>query len=395
MNDRGTLERHSAGGPIALYIDPPSHHFLEDRLFDLSRASLGGDSLLAPYLHVREHFKALGIGVRTADYIPREPGMERIVYVALGDSDRYLKLAHRPDVSLSAFFAMECPIVDPLLYVRLRRVRKYFKRIMTWGDSRMLEHFAGAPLPCESFRWPQSFEAVHEGLWQRDDRSFLVMINSNKLPAVYYRELYTERMRAVEFFGRTGDIDLYGPGWNDPSHRLGRSRVPWTLRRMKKYAVDWWERIHPDPLLLAARRVYKGHAVSKSETLAGYRYALCFENATLNGWITEKIFDCFFSGTIPVYWGAPDIELYVPPDCFIDMRQFSGYPELHQFLKSRTHAQLRRYRESARSYLESERFRPFTKAAFAELLQGIVSADTGVALGGAGDIPREATGAAT
>ena len=40
------------------------------------------------------------------------------------------------------------------------------------------------------------------------------------------------------------------------------------------------------------------------------------------GYISEKIFDCFFAGTVPLYLGAPDIEDYIPADTFIDLRQF-------------------------------------------------------------------------
>ena len=45
----------------------------------------------------------------------------------------------------------------------------------------------------------------------------------------------------------------------------------------------------------------------------------------LERWITEKIFDCFYAGTIPVYLGAPDVARWLPPECFIDMRRFGGY----------------------------------------------------------------------
>ena len=42
----------------------------------------------------------------------------------------------------------------------------------------------------------------------------------------------------------------------------------------------------------------------KSETMKNYKYALCFENSYHPGYITEKIFDAFSAGTIPLYWGS-------------------------------------------------------------------------------------------
>jgi len=100
----------------------------------------------------------------------------------------------------------------------------------------------------------------------------------------------------------------------------------------------------------------------------------------LKGWISEKIFDCFFAGTIPVYWGAPDIDNWVPPECFVDVRLFSGYQELQTFLKSLSEKDIRNYKNAARHYLRSSQFRPFSKQAFAELFQNIVEVDAGIHL---------------
>jgi hypothetical protein len=92
----------------------------------------------------------------------------------------------------------------------------------------------------------------------------------------------------------------------------------------------------------------------------------------LKGWITEKIFDCFFAGTIPVYWGAPEIAEVIPPECFIDMRHFRDYPELAAFLKTMRADEIQRYRRSARDFLNSSAFTPFTKEAFARRFTDLV-----------------------
>src|SRR5207302_9935418 len=108
-----------------------------------------------------------------------------------------------------------------------------------------------------------------------------VMVNMNKLPRLARYELFTERMRAVEFFSRTGEIDLYGVGWDKASMRMGRTWVPWTLRRAHIGWRNWVDRIHPDPLLIAARKVYKGELDTKWETLSRYDFVLCFENTEM------------------------------------------------------------------------------------------------------------------
>jgi hypothetical protein len=131
---------------------------------------------------------------------------------------------------------------------------------------------------------------------------------------------------------------------------------------------------------VAAREAYRGSVASKAETLAGYTFAICFENMVLEGWITEKIFDCLLVGTVPIYLGAPDIDKWVPPECFVDMRQFRDYDELRNYLVSLRPDEIEAFREAGRDYLQSDRFRPFTKEAFAELMARIVVEDTGAPL---------------
>jgi hypothetical protein len=206
------------------------------------------------------------------------------------------------------------------------------------------------------------------------------MINRNILPALYWHELYTERMRAIEYFSRTGDIDLYGVGWDGPSFQMGKTWLPGSLQKLKRRLVKQWQRFRPEPFLISARRVYRGPVESKLETLSQYNFTLCFENVALKGWITEKLFDCFIAGTVPIYWGASDVENYIPRGCFIDMRHFSGYRELRSFLKSLSEIEIQSYRDAARDFLSSPEFRPFTKEFFTEVVARIVEEDAGIQL---------------
>lgn len=368
---------------VAVFIDPPSHHFLQDRLFDVNSAHFVGDDLLAPYRHLRDFFAEKGVTVRTADYLPDRANGAKNVYISFGILSNYRRLANeRSDTILSAYFAMECPIVEPRMYKALRDAQKYFKRIFSWSDGASLENFVGAPLRCEPFRWMQSFDDVHEDIWNNTDRKFLVMINANKLPRLYWQELYTERMKAVEYFSRFDEVDLYGKGWDAPSIRVGKTWMPHTLRRAHHELQKKWQMISPDPLLSAAQKAYRGVADSKSKTLGQYKFALCFENSILKGWITEKIFDCFFAGTVPVYWGEPEIERHIPEDCFIDMRKFADYRDLRSFLHSLTESEIQKYKENAKAFIKSPAFYPFSKAAFAQLVADIVCEDTGIELSG-------------
>ncbi len=367
---------------ITLFIDPFTHHFEQDALFDVKTEKQNGDNILAPYVYLRDWFAARGIAVHTADQLLSHNvrSSAQNIYVSFGLRNRYLKMAQQPNVTLSAFFAFESPVVEPKMYSGLPKVQRYFKRLFSFTDGESLSRFLPRPIQFQQFCLPFPFDTVREDIWSRTDRKFLVMINHNKLPAVYWNELYTERMRAIDFFGRTGEFDLYGKGWNGPSFQMGIGWVPGTVQRIHRSLLTQWQRFRPDPLLVSARRVYKGALWHKLETLSEYKFSLCFDNVILKGWVTEKIFDCFVAGTVPVYWGAPDIENYVPKNCFIDMRDFANYDELLRFLKSLPESKVCEYRQNAKDYMKSPLFRRFTKKAFTEILARIVEEDTGVKL---------------
>ncbi|MGI9146824.1 MAG: glycosyltransferase family 10 domain-containing protein [Chloroflexota bacterium] len=368
---------------VALYIDPPSHHFRNDRLFQVDDWRPNGDRMNAPYAHLRSLLSQYGVATHTGDLMPPESAVDGTtkVFVSMGTLSNYHAVGRRQDTILSAFFAMECPIIEPSIFRALPEVQRHFRHVLSWSDGPALQEFTGGELlGCEPFRWPQGFDDVHP-VWSRTaDRKFLVMINSNKLPQLYRRELYTERLRAVEFFEPFGEIDLFGPGWDQPSNRVGSTWIPYTGRLLLRKVAAGWQRLRPNPRLLAARRVWRGLARSKAETLGGYTYALCFENMIMKGWITEKIFDCLFAGTVPIYWGAPEIAEVIPPECFIDMRNFAGYADLRRFLKALGPMDVQRYREHGRDFVHSAAFRPFSMDAFAQIFCQLIEQDAGIRL---------------
>jgi hypothetical protein len=148
------------------------------------------------------------------------------------------------------------------------------------------------------------------------------MINKNTLPFFPFRlmnsfgrELYSERIKAIEYFERAipHAFDLFGRGWNKP----------------KKYNIS--ERVFG----YKKYKSYKGEIENKIESLSHYKYSICFENLTdVNGYITEKIVDCLKARCVPIYWGASDIGKYIPQNCFIDYRKYGSYEKLLEYLLS-------------------------------------------------------------
>ena len=58
---------------------------------------------------------------------------------------------------------------------------------------------------------------------------------------------------------------------------------------------------------------------NKEEGLADYMFSVAIENASYETYFTEKIQDCFATGTIPIYYGAPDIGKFFNPKGIITL----------------------------------------------------------------------------
>jgi hypothetical protein len=122
---------------------------------------------------------------------------------------------------------------------------------------------------------------------------------------------------------------------------------------------------------------YCGTVVRKKPVLERYKFAICYENVRdVPGYITEKIFDCFFAGCIPIYLGADNISDYIPPECFIDKRNFMTYEKLYDYLISIDETTFCRYLNNIENYLRSDQAYPFSIKCFVKtLLDHIIDLD--------------------
>jgi hypothetical protein len=55
----------------------------------------------------------------------------------------------------------------------------------------------------------------------------------------------------------------------------------------------------------------------KEAGLDPYRYSLAVEAVCERNYATEKLFDCLLCETLPFYWGCPNLEDWLEPECFI------------------------------------------------------------------------------
>ncbi len=226
----------------------------------------------------------------------------------------------------------EPPVIQPQLYDQ--DVLECFDRVLTWNDDLVdgKKFF--------KFNYPEK-QALRDHLPSYFERKFLCMIATN-IEKTGFNELYSTRKKAVLFFDRLEEdiFDLYGSNWDGFSHAKGRIE-------------------------------------DKLKTLAGYRFSLCFENSIAKGYITEKIFNCFCVGTIPIYFGAPNILDKIPGNCFIDFRDFQSMEALFEHLKQLSEKDYQTYLNHIKVFLNSEEAEAFSQKAFSETLVNVLHAVEG------------------
>lgn len=98
----------------------------------------------------------------------------------------------------------------------------------------------------------------------------------------------------------------------------------------------------------------------KSQGLVDYMFSFVVENDRYETYYTEKLTDCFKTGTIPIYWGAPDIGNYFDVEGIIELTPDFNLTSLSKELyESKIEAAIRNYQkvielEMADDYLFNE-----------------------------------------
>ena len=327
-----------------IYIDPSYEVFNADGLFDLNNLVLNRDGQLKPFCRLQKSMMGRDTTVHTADFLVKNNSQEKYKsdYYSLGILDNFEKILSMDSACLAAFVIMEPPVVAPELYAALQRLTAVFDRVYvhnTNGDGYSLEGVATSKL--HKFYWPIPHDDVLEPYWGNDTRmKRVVVINGSHNPQARGREQYSLRIEAMAELAELGIVDLYGKGWDR-----------WWSR-----SAMWFPYWKNRTVLMS---IYKGSCSSKFEVLKNYEFCLCFENMWMNGYITEKIFDCLYAGTIPLYIGAPDILDYVPEDVFVDCRKYSTWTEMWQEVANIPAGKIQTMKMAGRSFLQSDKAEKF------------------------------------
>ena len=76
-----------------------------------------------------------------------------------------------------------------------------------------------------------------------------------------------------------------------------------------------------------------GRVKNKIKFLSNYKFSICFENSKSQGYITEKLYDAFEAGTIPIYYGDDTILDIINNKSYIHIRDKSEFDEKIELIK--------------------------------------------------------------
>jgi hypothetical protein len=227
-----------------------------------------------------------------------------------------------------------------------RKNLSLFNKVFTWDDELIdnIKYF--------KYSITYSLNSKILNLNQRDNLCCMIAVNK---VINYNKSLYKKRLECIKWFENNyyKDFSLYGLNW-DRRYVVG----PKFLRIINRINII-------TKFLSYNFRSYKGQILGSTEAkiniLRKYKFSIVFENAdNLKGYITEKIFHCFFALTVPIYYGATNISVHIPKECFINMRNFKNYNDLYKYIKNLDTRSYKKYISNIKSFLSSKKFKPFT-----------------------------------
>jgi len=323
-----------------ILIDPPYKSYYDNKLFDEKDNKLNRDHVLRPFINIKKYFSKYNIAVHTVDkFFKNDLCYKNYYYFSFGIRDNYKYLKNFTNVNLSGFIVLEPPLIGQKIYKSLEQISNFFSKVFllnTIGDGYNKNLVNKNKL--ELFYHPHSFLKVHDEYWKNNNRKEMVIINGNK-SSISSKELYSKRIEALLNLNHFFNVDLYGTNWN----KISKDNLSWIyLKNYKKI-----------------NKLYRGVCDSKFEILKNYKFSICFENSEVTGYVSEKIYDCFYVGTIPIYLGAPNISDLIPSNTYIDFKKFKDYKSIALELKNFDIDKIEEFKNNGRRFLADKKNEKF------------------------------------
>ena len=76
-----------------------------------------------------------------------------------------------------------------------------------------------------------------------------------------------------------------------------------------------------------------GPVKNKLKFLSNYKFSICFENSKSEGYISEKLFEAFEAGTIPIYYGDDTVLQLINNKAYIHVKDENDFDEKIELIK--------------------------------------------------------------
>lgn len=327
-----------------------SKYLQKNVIFD-KHSNLNRDNIFNKYVELQKEFMNYGYMLATNDINLIEES-QIILYF-----DMPKKIPDKNKIKNSYLIIRESLLIRADNYDENKHL--CFNKIFTWDDN-LVDNRKYFKLNFAHL-FPKT---INKNLRMKENLCILIAGNKS---VNHPLELYSKRVEAIRWFEKNypNDFNLYGVGWD--KYRFTGPKIIRALNRVPYFPQIFAKIINENYLS------YKGMIDNKKEVMEKYKFSICYENAKdIPGYITEKIFDSFFAGCVPIYWGANNVTEHIPKECFIDKRDFSSYEKLYNFIKNIPDETYKEYLNSIENYLNSEKSFQFSSVGFAKQITSVI-----------------------
>lgn len=243
----------------------------------------------------------------------------------------------------------------------IMKLSKIFKNVITYNDDYIKDNIIKgniADFYCSENKYNNDFK----------DRKLVAMVTNN-----------TKNVNIIGILNFYNSTDYYNK-YNIKTHKQ-------SIYQLREKVVSYFTDKCPNDFDLYGSlwsedysKVLKGYIKQKDKykVLSSYKFIVSFDSfVNQNGYISEKIFDCFRAKTVPIYLGANNVTDYIPSNCFIDMRDFKSFEELYNYLINVSEEEYNDYIKNIEEFLKSKAFLDkFSSEASANIIYDALFSDT-------------------
>ena len=297
-----------------------------DKIFDYSNLSN------AKYFYIREELKKNKISLHTQDILP-EKKSDFSIYI-----DHHVV---RPRNKKNYLIVNEPhPIVQK--NHDINRL-KLFNKVFTWNDSLVDNK--------KIFKHQLSHDFSRLKLINQKKKSGFCLVNSNK-KSDHKHENYSLRYEVIDFFkDRNDKFDLYGKGWDKKAFK--NFYINYIFKNFKQHPPKSWKGSITD-------NMNNFNMDYKRKLVSNYKYQFAIENSkNINGYISEKLIDCFISGNIPLYSGCKNIKEFITSEAYINLDNFKNFKQAYDYIINMTNQEEEMIIQAGKDFIEGSNKKQF------------------------------------